>query len=1306
MQQLIPPYILDRYSAGKFHGSFPAVGLFVDISGFSAMTDALMMHGQEGAEVLANIMRSVLDPLIDSVYAQGGFVASSAGDAITALFPLTDESVPATLRALAAAWNIQQYMLTHTEYPTIYQTFKVSAKVGLGSGDVHWGIILSNHGNAGVYYFEGSAVDGSAEAEHQAKAGDIILQSGLFLQMESAVQGEPQDEYFRLQQINAALPPPQPAHEPPSDPEILAHFFPQKILTNDLNGEFRQVVNMFINLPWVRTEAQLKIFMESLFALQEKYGGFINRLDFGDKGTNLLMFWGAPTAFENDIERSLSFILDLQMVTSIPISAGLTYRIAHAGFIGGRLHMEYTCFGRGVNLAARFMTAAPRGEIWVDEYIALRASHHFEIEFIEEKAFKGFQLPQKVFVVLERKEEEKTFYQGALTGREADLEQLRQFIHHSFQENLFSILVVTGEPGIGKSRLVHDFLVDLKASGQHEFQIFLGQTDEILRQSLNPFRYWLRQYFSVSEAQGESRSKRNFNRKLDELIGATHDQMLAGELDRTRSFLGALIGLHWPDSFYQQLDAPGRYINTFIALTTLLQAESLRIPAILVLEDIHWLDSDSSAFLVQLGRILAVQENLACPLTILATSRIGKRDLVLKDLVFSELALSGLDLQHLNALAEQVLEAPPGGDLMTLLRQRAEGNPFYAEQIVHYLKDGEMLVLDQDVWEIKPGQVDALPIDVNVLLVARLDRLSQQVKEAVQTAAVLGREFEVNLLSYMLRKEDAYPLPEITLGEQEAIWTALTEMRYIFTHSLLREAAYQMQIHSRRKALHTLALEAYEKLAGAGLAERYGELAYHAEQAGLEEKAVHYLDLAGSSALEAYQNDMAADYFTRALAISPKDDALRRYELLIKRELVYEYQGKNAQRERDLAELTDLKPVVNDVRKVTHINLRLARFALDLGQYPQADGYASHAADLAQSAGLWEQAAVALRYLASSSMRQAKFEPAVRLAKQSTRLARQAGNRDEEGMAVNILGLIFVEQVKLDEALQSFNLGLEIARETENYRFMGSPLNNLGLIATMQSNYTEAQNYYQQSLDIAHKTGERTGEATALGNLGFISGCLGDFSNARLITERYLRICREVGNPYLEANALVNLSAWATALQDQNAAEQNARQACLLSRKIGDRTGEAWALTYLGHCQYAKGELGSAQQAYADALAIRQELDQPDLGSEPAAGLARVALQRSDVQAAYRHINAVVAHLESGGSLLGADEPLRVYLTCYQVLQQANDPRAQDILDTAHRMLQERAVKIPDKPTRHAFLTNIEQHREILSAYETLNEHG
>jgi predicted ATPase/class 3 adenylate cyclase len=1299
MYQLVPSIILDSYAAGKFNGSFPAIGMFVDISGFSAMTDALMTHGQEGAEMLANIMRSVLDPLMECVYAQGGFVAISAGDAFTALFPITQSAEPASLRALAAAWSLQQMMLIQPEYPTADQIFKVSAKVGLATGEVHWGILSSADGHAGVYFFEGSAVDGCTEAEHQAKAGEIILEAKFFHQVESAVIVEPLGEHYRLQQVNVELPPSKPTREIPCDPEILEHFFPRKILTQDLSGEFRQVVSMFINLPSVRTEAQLEIFVESLFALQEKYEGYLNRLDFGDKGTNLLLFWGAPTAYENDIERALNFILDLQMVTSIPISAGVTYRISHAGFIGGKLHIEYTCFGRGVNLAARFMTASPRGEIWVDEYIAERASHHFEIESVEERNFKGFQQPQKVFVLLERKEEEKLFFTGVLSGRETELEQLRQFVQPIFNGDYPGMLVVTGEAGMGKSRLVHDFLVDLESAKQQKFQIFLGRTDEILRQSLNPFKYWLRRYFGVVEAQGESRNKRNFNRKLDTLIATTGDRGLADELDRTRSFLGALVGLQWSDSLYELLDAPGRYKNTFIALVTLFQAESLQKPVILLLEDIQWMDVDSGAFLTQLGRNLAMQENMVFPIAILATSRLGKQDLAPLGVDFSDLRLAGLPPRHLSTLATQLLQSPPGEGLLDMLEERAEGNPFYAEQILRYMKDGDLLALDQGVWRIKPGRMDTLPIDVNVLLVARLDHLAQQVKLTVQTAAVLGREFEVNLLSYMLRKEDANPLHEIALAEQDAIWMALTEQRYIFIHALLRDAAYQMQVHTRRKALHSLALEAYEKLSGDGLGEHYGELAYHAEQAGLDEKARYYLDQAGSAALEAYQNDLAVDYFSRALALTPQDDAPKRYDLLFKREHVYYYQAKNAERERDLAELEALLPELDDDLKAVDVFLRQSRLSLDLGQYAQADAKASRASDLALSVENWGKATVAFRYLATSSMRQGNLEQSANLARQSVNLATKCGSRDEEGMALNTLGLTDIELGKLEKAQDAFEHALEITHETGNLRFLGTPLNNLGLVATIQWNYIEAQNYLQQALEVYQKIGDRMGEAVALGNLGFISGSLGDYTQARLITERYLRICREMGDPYLESNARVNLSAWAIAQQDFEFARQSVSQALQLSQSIGDRTGQAWALTYLGHCQYAQGEMEAAQQAYTEALSIRQELAQPELACEPLAGLARVALQRGDLPAARQHIDTILTHLERGGSLEGADQPLRVDLTCYRVLQQAGDPRASRLLETAYHILQERAAKIADEPTRQAFLNNIEYHREIQAAY-------
>jgi class 3 adenylate cyclase len=361
MHRLVPEFVIEQYTAGRTGGDLPAVALFVDISGFSTVTDALMVHGQHGAEVLAMLMRAVFDPLVQSVYEQNGFITTFAGDAFTAIFPLGGAQVEGHRRALAAAWHIQERMAAVAEQATPYGTFSVAAKVGLAVGDVYWGIV-------------------SAEG-----------------------------------------------------------------------GEFRHVVNLFVNIPTVRTEAQLAIFMQSIFALQDRYGGLFNGLDFGDKGSNLLLFWGAPVAYKTDVERALNFILDLQTRTSIPINASVTYRVAHAGFIGSPLREDYTCFGRGVNLAARFMTAAPRGEIWLDEEAARKAQPHFDIEFGGERVFKGFAEKQQVYVLYERKEGVEAFFEGELVGREAELGQLHDFLGPLWEGRSAGAMVVLGDPGSGRS---------------------------------------------------------------------------------------------------------------------------------------------------------------------------------------------------------------------------------------------------------------------------------------------------------------------------------------------------------------------------------------------------------------------------------------------------------------------------------------------------------------------------------------------------------------------------------------------------------------------------------------------------------------------------------------------------------------------------------------------------------------------------------------------------------------------------------------------------------------------------------------
>jgi class 3 adenylate cyclase/tetratricopeptide (TPR) repeat protein len=1300
VHQVVPHFILEHYAAGQTRGSFAAVGLFADIFGFSTMTDALMEHGQHGAEVLAGVMRAAFEPLIYAVYEQGGFIATQAGDAFTALFP-SDGSDLAAQRALTAAWNIQHCSASQTRYATPYGEFAVSVKVGLAVGDVSWGVVSSEDGRRAAYYFQGTAVDDCAKAEHQAKAGEVILDAALYERVQNFVKAEAVDEFFRLAAIPATLSKPLAVGLPPADIDLTNRFLPRELLTQPFAGEFRPVTHLFVNLPTVRTETQLGIFMQTLFDLQDRYGGVLSRLDFGDKGSNLLIFWGVPAIYENDVQRCLNFILDLQAQTSIPISAGVTYQLAHAGFVGSDLSEEYTCYGRGVNLAARFMGAAPRGEIWLDEGAAKRAEHYYELDFVGEQRFKGFSERQKVYVLVEPKEQSQTLFVGKMVGREAELEDLSEFVQPVLNGEYAGALVVWGEPGIGKTRLVHEFRNSTMFKGNEVFWA-ICQADEILRQSLNPLRYGLKSYFEQSSEQSQARNKRNFNHKLDELIAFTQDESLAAELDHTRSFLGALLDLRWPDSLYEQIDAQGRYENTFIALIALIKAESCRQPMILFIDDAQLMDEDSKSFLLRLARALTAEERRAYPVAILASARYEGQGLPLDGaLSGQEIHLGGLSREDLARQIEALLGSPGTSTLLTLLVQRSEGNPFFAEQILLYMQEEGLLEESDGGWTIREGELEGarLPTDVRAVLIARLDRLVREVREVVQTAAVLGREFEVKLLAGVLQGDETLP-EKVAQAEQAGIWIALSELRYFFKHALLRDTAYSMQVHARRQQLHRLAAEAMERLYKDELRFHYGELAYHSEHAGLVEQARHYLRLAGDTARDAYQNSQAVDYYSRAIKLTPESDLEGRYQLHLAREAIYDLQGKRDAQRQDLSVMQLLADELEDSDKQIEVRIRRADYLTNLGDYREAVIIAKEAISLSQEAARNRMSISAYRATVSPLYKQGEYEAAIQYGETGMVLARQRDDHPSEGRILNMLGLIALDQQNFSNAKTYLKQSLSLFREIGDLRGQSMPLNNLGNLSGYLGDYTAAQDYYEQSLAIAREIGDRAGEGYALGNLGWVAGCLGDFATARTYAEQMIKIGREVGSRISELFGLLNLSLYTGALGEVRTSLDYAERALEIARETHDRNGEAWALTYRGHAFLALDLAPEAGTAYKGALDIRQELDQPALAAEPCAGLARVALKLGDLPAAQAQIVSILNHLDSGGSLDGTDEPLRVYLTCYLVLEATKDERATSILETAHDMLLARANNLQERARQLAFLEDIPSHREILIAWD------
>lgn len=1347
MRQLIPQFIIQQMAAGRAFGSFPAASLFIDISGFSRITESLMEHGQYGAEILAGLIKKVFAPLVESIYAQNGFVSTIYGDALLVFFIEKAGEPPAVQRALAAAWAGQARLAGITEQTTPYGTFSMSTKVGMATGNVEWSVVRALDEKRVAYYFRGAAVDGSAAAEKKATSGEIVLVPDAYAQVKSLVGADVVDGYFRVNEIYGNLPPDRPVNLPAIDSNLAAHFSPPALLAQSLEGEFRQVVAMFVGLPAGRTPEQMTFFIRQIFSLQDRYGGLFNHVNFGDKGAHLLLIWGAPVAHENDIERALNLILELQLQSDMPIKAGITYSIVYAGFIGSAFRQDYTTYGRGVNLASRFMSAASRGEIWVDEDIAGRAEKLFEFDDEGEQPFKGFSAPQKVFSLVERKEAEYEFQIQEMVGRDEELSRLAGFVRPILNQQFAGVMLISGEAGMGKSILVQHLQAAEMGTGA-DIRWAFCQTDEILRESLNPFAYWLKRYFGQAEKQSPARNKRNFNRHLDHLIMRTQDARLVHELDRLRSCLGALLDLYWSDSLYAHLDARGRYENTMQSLIVLIQAECRQQPLVLLIEDTQWLDEDSPELLTRLVHALKIEQQAPYPLAIIATARPEADFLPAGPVTYEQIKLDELSRETMSALVHERLDGPPAADLLNLLDDHAQGNPFFAVQILLFLQDRKLLVPGEAGWTLSATEETVLPPDVRALLVARLDTLEIQVKEAVQTASILGREFELAILTRMLADESLPALGNrishtlvnlVDSAEQAAIWRALTQMRYIFRHALLRDVAYSMQLQSRLQALHALAVTALEAICQGKENIPFAELGYHAERAGMTDEARRYLKLAGDKATDAYQNGLALQYYSRALRLIPAGADDDRFEILMARAKVYHLTGEREAQQENLARLQDTADRLGD-RFMAQAKLEMARMAGVTGNFDQAVAAISAAVELAQATDfvselargylLWgwylyrqsnltgarthydraisfahaaemlDEEANSLNGLAILAMDEGDFAGAHAYFEQARERYRQAGRLTGEGNILNNLSVLASRQSQFAAAKRYSEEALALRRQIGDRKGEGNTANNLGEMCRALGQFADAEHYYQLSLEIRREVGDRRGEGLVLLSMATLATDFGDYTRAEQLQAQALVIIREIEDKMLEGMALMNQGSAQVARGRVNTGLRLCAEAVAILREIDHRLYLAQALYRLGSALYQSGQLPEARAAYRETADLGQQLD-PTLLAQAEAGMADVALAEGKGDEALLHVENVLAYLQSK-PIVELEEPFPLALSCYRVLADHDDPRATEILQSVYRLLQERAERIENPEKVKAYLGNVPTHAQIVSAYAVL----
>jgi ABC-type transport system substrate-binding protein/class 3 adenylate cyclase len=603
----------------------------------------------------------------------------------------------------------------------------------------------------------------------------------------------------------------------------------------------------------------------------ERLGGTVLQLT----GDGMLALFGAPTAHEDDAERAVRAALAIhEALERYDADVGAAYGIELAARVAVNTgtvvvlegdeppEQRYNALGDTVNVAARLEGAAQRGHVCVGEATARQLGDTFELDPLGGLKLKGKSVPVNAFLVRGVREVERSKPPAPLVGRKRELQELAE-VFDTLVDGGGAVVSVTGEPGIGKSRL----LAELRSLYGDRVRFLEGRAvAEAEGTPYWPVRGLIRDWLGLGISDPEARVRLELRAALSGSLGV--------DADAAYPFLAALLGLPVEGEAAQQLrdlsrDSVQRQaVEWFVGLV---RGLARRRPVCLVLEDLHWADE---ATLALLGELLPAVDDDAIAVVLVHRSDPDHAAWHLVDEArrryrhrFGELDLAPLQPQAARELAEIEAGAALPSSVGELLVQRSGGNPFFLEEALRdLLERGALRRHDGQVSLVTGLHGLSIPAVVQEALQARLGRLGRATREVLAAASVAGVSFDLPLLERVLGREQL----SSALAELQRLDLVVEERRqpvreYRFRHGLVQEVTYASLVDSQRARLHGRIGEALEEIHRDSLEEVYGALARHFSEADEPRRAADYLLKAGDAARMVYADDEALEHYRRAL---------------------------------------------------------------------------------------------------------------------------------------------------------------------------------------------------------------------------------------------------------------------------------------------------------------------------------------------------------------------------------------------------------------------------------------------------------
>ncbi|MEP7136151.1 MAG: tetratricopeptide repeat protein [Chloroflexota bacterium] len=980
-------------------------------------------------------------------------------------------------------------------------------------------------------------------------------------------------------------------------------------------GQRRQVTVLFVDLSGYTHLSEQLNDSEQLYELVQrctkmfandvyKYDGIVDKFT----GDGLMALFGAPIAHENNAELAIRAALDMQadlesLSTELKEQLGSEIR-AHIGLhsgsvvvggIGSNMMMNYTAIGDVVNLANRIESAANSGTILVSDVVYRQVRTLFNFETVEPLMLKGISQPVIAHRVLNTKSKPGSVrgiegLYAPMVGRDGELERLHQAVKATVREKVGRFIAVSGEAGIGKSRLILEFKTSLS---QLPVQMLEGAS-LIYRKGVS---YWVFQdmILHMIGADAET-SKAEIQVRLQECVAQSAPDQIGDILPYLEQMLSLPFSTPETAKRIDYLSAEQLRQQIFLAVRDLILAVTQQKPVVLILEDLHWADSGSLELLAFLLDSLVKK-----PVVILAVARsfadgklaeIASRAGELLHLRFTDLSLKSLSPDQSDQLLSQLLKIQNMPEaLRTHIVQRASGIPLYLEEILRMLMDRNLLYRVEDHWQLIE-KVDlallGVPDTLEGLILTRFDHLELLQRYILKVASVIGRSFTRSLLIECMPNLTSAEIDisiRVLLDREFILPDPLPGGEYMFKHVLVADTIYSTLLKRERKELHGRVADTIEKLFADHLETQIDVLARHYFWSDREERALHYLILAGEKSARNYNTGQAQKYFEDALSL--------------------------------------LSTVKYSSQQALQVYIGLGDALAVAGNYPETRAAYERAAlvIVGDEKANAEIACSVQRKIGMTHERQGDYDQALVCLNAGQKLLLDAGldSPAELSQILNDTGWIYFRRSNLDEAEKHLMQALVLAEIAARLDVVSSVYNRLGGVLYQKNQLKLARDFVAKSISIREELGDILGVARSYNNLGILSWKTGAWDEALKNLKRSVELQNRLG----DVESIIELNSNLGLLQIDRGYTDDARQylekALNQAEQIGYYFHIGLSNHHMGMLFNALGDWQSALEYSLRSETIFKKLDEKTTLVDVYVNLGNIYLGTHDLRKAAQY---------------------------------------------------------------------------------------